>query len=197
MAVVASRPPPSRTRGDVKGAVLQSRLAYVEARLGKDGWRRVLARLPEGDRPIVSGVVLPMTWYPFALDERLLQAIGAEVGRGDVTFRELGAQSASDNLASTHSVYVRSRDPHGLLKHTAQIYKLYYNTGYRTYEWVTAQRAVLRTFESESFSPADCLTVVGWHERAIEMCGGKTPMVTETKCRARGDTSCEYSCTWR
>lgn len=186
-----------RGKGEVKGAIIQSRLAFIEARLGKEGLRRVLARLPADDRKVLSGVVLPMAWYAFAVNERLDQAIGAEIGRGDATFRELGAQSASDNLATTHQVYVRSRDPHGLLKHTAQIYKLYYNTGYRTYEWVTASKAILRTFDSESFSAADCLTVVGWHERAIEMCGGSRATVSETKCRARGDALCEYVCTWR
>jgi hypothetical protein len=194
MPVVADR---ARGKGDVKGAVLQSRLSFIEVRLGKDGLRRILARLPADDRVPLSSVVLPMAWYPFALNERLDQAIGAEVGRGNATFRELGVQSASDNLASTHQVYVRSRDPHGLLKHTAQIYKLYYNTGYRTYEWVAQDKAILRTFDSGSYSPADCLTVVGWHERAIEMCGGSHPTVSEARCRARGDALCEYVCTWR
>jgi hypothetical protein len=194
MAVVADH---ARGKGDVKGAVLQSRLSFIEVRLGKDGLRRILARLPPDDRAALSRVVLPMAWYPFALNERLDQAIGAELGHGHATFRELGVQSASDNLASTHQVYVRSRDPHGLLKHTAQIYKLYYNTGYRTYEWVASSKAILRTFESDSYSLADCLTVVGWHERAIEMCGGSRPSVSEPKCRERGDGLCEYVCTWR
>ena len=43
----------------------------------------------------------------------------------------------------------------------------------------------------------DCLTVVGWYEKAIEMCGATNAKVTETKCRARGDDVCEYLCEWQ
>jgi uncharacterized protein (TIGR02265 family) len=187
----------SGDRGEIKGTVLQSRLLLLERRLGPAGRARVLARLPPDDRKVLGGVVMPIAWYPFALNERLDQAIAAELGQGPQVFRALGAQSAEDNLGETHRVYMRSRDPHGLLKHTAQIYSLYYKTGYRTYEWVSSSKAVLRTFESRSFSSADCLTVVGWHERAIEMCGGAGPRVDEVRCRAREGDRCEYVCEWR
>jgi hypothetical protein len=172
-------------------------LELAKRRLGQAGYERLLARLPPDDRATLSGVVLPIAWYPFKLNDRLDQAIAAELRQGPIAFRMLGAQSAEDNLGETHRVYMRSRDPHGLLKHTAQIYSLYYKTGYRTYEWVHSGRAVLRTFESRSYSSSDCLTVVGWHERAIEMCGGVAPRVEEVRCRTRHDDRCEYVCEWR
>jgi uncharacterized protein (TIGR02265 family) len=184
-------------RGEIKGTVLQSRLLLLERRLGAAGRERVLGRLPPEDRRVLLGMVMPIAWYPFTLNERLDQAIATELGQGPHVFRALGAQSAEDNLGETHRVYMRSRDPHGLLKHTAQIYGLYYKTGYRTYEWVSPSKAVLRTFESKSFSASDCLTVLGWHERAIEMCGGGGPRVEEARCRARGGDRCEYVCEWR
>ena len=186
-----------RRDGEIKGTVLESRLALVQRRLGDSGLRRVLDRLPEGDRRLLSGVVMPVAWYPFALNDRLDRAIAAELGQGAAAFRALGAQSAQDNLAETHKIYVKSHDPHGLLKHTAQIYGLYYKTGYRTYEWVSPTRAILRTFESKSFSAFDCLTVIGWHEKAIELCGGLAPRVEEVRCRSREGDRCEYVCDWR
>jgi uncharacterized protein (TIGR02265 family) len=186
-----------RLDGEIKGTVLQSRLALLERRVGRAGKDRVIGRLPPDDKKRLAGVVMPIAWYPFALGERLDQAIAWELGQGPLVFRALGAQSAEDNLGETHRVYMRSRDPHGLLKHTAQIYSLYYKTGYRTYEWVSPTRAVLRTFESRSYSVADCLTVVGWHEKAIEMCGGVTPRVDEVRCRTRDADRCEYVCDWR
>jgi len=57
--------------------------------------------------------------------------------------------------------------------------------------------AVLRTYDAESVTAEDCLTVVGWHVRAIELCGGRTVEVVETLCRARGAPYCEYRCTWQ
>ena len=88
------------------------------------------------------------------------------------------------------------RDPLGLLKGAASIYRAYYKSGHRTYERAGERKVILRTFDSETFSRADCLTVVGWHERVIGMCGGKNARVEETLCRARGDAVCEYVCEW-
>lgn len=176
--------------------MLKSRLLYIDERLGPHGRERVLVRLSPEERGALERVVLPSSWYPFETGEHLDAAIAEEVGSGAALFRELGARSASDNLSASHRVYVRDGDPHGLLKAAASIYRLYYASGHRTYERAGDTKAILRTFGSETYSVTDCLTVVGWHEKAIAMCGGRRPRVKETKCRARGDDCCEYVCEW-
>ncbi|HVS31365.1 MAG TPA: TIGR02265 family protein, partial [Thermoanaerobaculia bacterium] len=65
-----------------------------------------------------------------------------------------------------------------------------------TYERVSDTKGVIRTFEANIVSRNDCLTVAGWHRKAIEICGGKNARVTETQCRARGAEICEYVCEW-
>jgi hypothetical protein len=175
---------------------------------------RLLREIDESDRQALTRTLLPMGWYPFELNERLDRAIVKVIGESspkrstwrppdasgslssENVFRLLGSSSASHNLGTSHKVYVRERDPHGLLKQAAAIFRLYYDTGYRTYERTGDRRATLRTFECQSFSEADCLTVVGWHEKAIELCGGRAPKVTEPLCRARGNDTCEYRCEW-
>jgi len=182
-------------RGCVKGTVLLSRVALVQARAGQAGLQRVLARLPAVDRELLTGIVLAVGWYPFEVNERLDAAIARELG-GEVIYRELGGQSARDSLGATLKNFARSRDAHGLLKHVAQLHRLYKDTGYMTYEWVDKTSAVLRTFECRSFSAADCLTNLGWHEKAIELCGGRNPRAVETMCRVQGSRVCEYRCDW-
>jgi len=184
-------------RGNVKGSVLQSRLGFMRRQHGDEGVGRVLARLPESDRVVLSGLILPFAWYPFETNEHLDRAIAEETGRGDAIFRELGAASADDNLTSASQLhYIREHNPHALLKQATGIYGVYYDTGRRDYERVSDTKAVLRTRESLSFSVADCATVVGWHVRAIEMCGGRNVRITEAQCRALGGESCEYVCEW-
>jgi uncharacterized protein (TIGR02265 family) len=184
-------------RGNVKGSVLQSRLGFVRRHRGDDGVERVLQRLPEADRATLSGLVMPFAWYPFETNERLDLAIAAETGRGEALFRELGAASAEDNLTSASQLhYIRERNPQALLKQASGIYGVYYDTGHREYERLGDTKAGLRTHESLSFSTSDCLTVVGWHERAIEMCGGRNVRVVELQCRALGGPICEYFCEW-
>jgi hypothetical protein len=181
----------------VKGTVIESRLTYVREARGEQAVERVLARLSEDDRLILGGMILPFVWYPFATNARLDQAIADEFAMGDRIFFLLGEASAQHNLQShSQKSHMREKNPHALLKQTSAIYQVYYDTGHRTYERVGDGRAVLRTIDSESFSVEDCLTVVGWHQTAIELCGGRNVAVKETQCRARGATICEYACEW-
>ena len=181
--------------GRVKGGALVSRLEFVRERGGEGAVQRVLERLSDEDRKAL-GQLLTGAWYPFELNARLDDAIAAEMSIGDKVFLLMGEKSATHNLGSAHKVFVTERDPHGMLRRTAQIYQAYYDTGRREYEKVSDTKAVLRTIDSNTYSVHDCLTVVGWHRKALEMCGGQNVRVVETKCRARGADVCEYVCEW-
>ena len=182
-------------RGSIKGVVLRSRLVYVRDNMGEAAVARVQARLP-GPQCAELQRVLPGSWYPFELQESLDDAIATEMGIGEKIFRLLGEQSARDNLATTHRAFVDASDPHGLLQHAAAIHDAYYDTGRRTYERAGDARAILRTFDCRSYSRAECLGSMGWHQAAIEICGGRRPRVTDPLCRARDDAHCEYVCEW-
>lgn len=179
----------------IKGAPLLSRLAYVRAERGDQGVQGVLARLPIADQKACTQL-LTGGWYPFELNERLDQAVADEMGLGQKVFLKIGEKSAEQNLTGPHRAMLSDGDPHGLLRRTPQIYQMYYDTGRRTYEQAGERRAILRTFDAETVTPNDCLTVIGWHRKAIELCGGTNARVTETKCRARGAEVCEYVCEW-
>jgi uncharacterized protein (TIGR02265 family) len=182
-------------RGSIKGVVLRSRLAYVRDNMGDAAVQSVLGRLPADERQAL-GRVLPASWYPFEIQERLDDAIAAQMAIGERIFRLLGEQSARDNLATSHRAFVDAHDPHGLLQHAASIHEAYYDTGHREYERLGEKSAVLRTFDCLSTSRAECLSNMGWHQAAIEICGGLRPRVTDPLCRARGDLLCEYLCEW-
>ena len=188
---------PASHRGSVKGSVVLSRLSFVRSHGGPECVERVLARLSPDDRKLLASTMQPGAWYPFEMNAHLDAAIATELKNGDRIFRLLGAASARHNLASTDQQrFVRERNPHALLEQASAIYGVYYDTGHRWYERVSDTKAILRTAVSLSFSIEDCLTVVGWHETAIEMCGGRDVKVDETQCRARGDAVCEYVCQW-
>jgi hypothetical protein len=46
------------------------------------------------------------------------------------------------------------------------------------------------------FSAPDCLTVVGWYRRALEMCRARSPQVFEEECRAKGGAVGRYRLRW-
>lgn len=184
------------TAGCIRGGVVKSRLAFVRTEKGDAAVQSVLGRLSEGDRELFGGSIDVNAWYPFDAGARLDESIAEEFGGGERVFRVMGARSAEFNLGHAQRLFVEGRDPHGLLRSASTIYRLYYDTGSRTYQAMSTRRAVLRTLQSKTYSALDCLTVMGWHEKAIEMCGGREPRVSHPKCRARGDSFCEYVCEW-
>ena len=182
----------------IKGSVLLSRRAYLKDRGGDALFQRVVGRLPDPDRAAIEATLLATSWYPLALNLRLDDAIADELSTGNRSqvFIEMGRASAEQNLKTVHQAFVRDGDPHYLLSNAPRIYRLYYAVGYRTYERVSSNSATLRTFDAESVTATDCMTVVGWHQRAIELCGGKNVAVAEMVCRSRGGAHCEYRCAW-
>jgi uncharacterized protein (TIGR02265 family) len=183
---------------NVKGSVLRSRLDFVEQQFGKDGLFRLLERLPEPDRELLTKGLLPAQWYPFELGQRIDKVVMEVLAKGDrETFHQLGVRSADFNLKGVHQVFVHPGNPQSLLRRAPAIYKLYYDTGHRTYEETGESTCRLVTYDSESFSEADCLTVIGWHQRAVELCGGRNVAIDHPRCRAHGDTVCEYLISWQ
>jgi uncharacterized protein (TIGR02265 family) len=180
----------------VKGSVLKSRLGFVEDNFGEDGLRRVLESLSAEDQTALR-TLLPMQWCDFELGKRLDEAIVQVLGKGKTEyFERLGVASAEKNLGTVHQAFRKPGDPHGFLAKAPQIYRLYYQTGHREYERVGDKEGVLTTHEAETFSTADCLTVIGWYRKALEMCGAREVKIVEEECRAQGGAACRYRVSW-
>jgi uncharacterized protein (TIGR02265 family) len=160
----------------IKGAVLKARLALIEQVAPGKGLPAVLARL-QPDEAAALRTLLATKWYPFRLGERLDAAI-------------------VDDLGGVHKQFLVEGDPHAFLSRAPMIYAFYYDRGRREYEKAGAREAVLTTRDAEVFSVPDCATVVGWHQRALEMLGAKNPRVVEEECRARGGEVCRYRLRW-
>jgi hypothetical protein len=180
----------------VKGGVLKARLAFVEEKGGADALARVLERLSPEHRTILSSL-LPSGWYPFDLGQKLDEAVVQVLGGGDEGyFVRLGMDSAARNLTGVHRAFVQPGDPHRFLTQSPDIHAFYYDRGRRTYERTGEKEGVFTTYDAETFSTADCLTIVGWHTKALEMCGARGVKVVEEECRARGGRVCRFRCRW-
>lgn len=180
-----------------KGAAIAARRAFVVEEFGEEAWQRVLERLPTEDARVLRGVVLSSSWYPFELNKRLDEAIAETVGNGDLAiFERIGARSAVANLEGPHAAFLAKGDPGRFLEATEAIYRFYYDTGRRTYESTGPGNGVITTFDAETYSRADCLTVIGWYKQALKMCGARKVDITEEVCRAEGGEHCRYVVRW-
>lgn len=186
--------------GKVKGNLLLARMKYLRAQ-GVESAERVLRRLTEEDRRVLSDAILPGAWYAAGVLQRLETTIAALLARGDrkQLFRDLGRFSAETNLGQdgVQRPYLRQGDPQFLLRHVPQLYGSQHDTGRREYLQTGERSAVLRTLDAAEVSADDCLTTIGWLERGVELSGGRAVRVVEPECRARGGARCEYRCEWQ
>lgn len=181
----------------IRGAVLQARKSFVEENFNKDAWERVLQALPEEDQKLYRGILISAGWYPFESGERLDKAIVDVLGHGDTKiFEEIGAESARKNLSEAQKPFLTPGNPQAFMAQANTIYKFYYDVGYREYEATGPTSGVMTTYEAETFSALDCLTVVGWYKEALNMCGARNVEVVEEACRAKGHPSCRYLLSW-
>ena len=181
----------------IKGTILKSRLGFVEQHWGREGVERVVGSLSGEDQRALRSV-LTVGWYPFQLGERLDAAIVEVLGGGrSEVFERMGAASADANLSTLHRQFLSPGRPHVFLGKAPQIYGFYYETGSRTYEQTGERSGVMTTYDAETFSVPDCLTVAGWYRRALEMCGVEGVSIVEDECRARGGEVCRYRVEWR
>jgi uncharacterized protein (TIGR02265 family) len=181
----------------IKGYVLNSRLAFVSEKFGPGALADVLSSLPEADRSVLGEVILVSSWYASELCQRLDEAIIRIIGgRSEAAFKELGRKSADDNLIKFQAGFLRGKTPKMFLEQTPAIYKLYYDVGSREYQSTSPTSGQLITRDGESVSYGDCLTIMGWHERALELTGAKNPLVTHPVCKARGGNVCRYEVSW-
>jgi uncharacterized protein (TIGR02265 family) len=180
----------------IKGTILKSRLSFVEQQWGEEGLKQLLATFGEEDRKALQSL-FAMSWYPFELGKKLDAAVVDVLGKGQKEiFEQMGAASAQTNLTTVHKTFLTPGKPHAFLGKAQQIYGFYYETGRRTYEQTGESSGVITTYDAETYSAPDCLSVVGWYKRALEMCGATGVSIVEEECRATGGEVCRYRVQW-
>jgi len=182
---------------EIKGSILESRLQFVKDRFGPDAVEDVLSALPASDQAILREPLNSAGWYHFQTCQQLDEAIVQVIGKGDARlFEEMGAASAQQNLTGFQKFYLDHGNPQGFMLRAPLIYHVYYDKGWRDYKPTGPTSGVMTTYEAETYSSADCLTVMGWYKQALKMCGARKVDMVEDTCRARGDDCCRYLVNW-
>jgi len=180
-----------------QGNVLLTRQAFVEEHFGNVGWERVVRAMPKDDQALLRGLVLPVSWFPFKTIERLDATIVKVLGNGQSgLFEKIGRQSAEKNLRGAHKSFLAPGNPQKFMERSPEVYRFYYDTGYRVYEPRNGSAGTLTTYDADTFSTVDCLTVIGWYKQALAMCGARDVTVLEETCRAKGGEYCRYQMHW-
>lgn len=183
---------------NVKGSALRSTLNYLREHFTADRVRRVMERLPAGQRSAVEKPVLTSSWYDADVLYGLMHAMASEAG-GDPKelYRMLGRQSCDDGLNTVYKVFFKVGTPSFMLKFTLQVWSNYYSEGKMVLVAGGSQAAHLKLEDVRFVDEAICCRVTGWLERALELAGARDIHMIHEPCSIRGGAACEWKAVWK
>ena len=173
-----------------------STFAFLEHRFGPDAKGAVLARLDDADRALLSGLLLPFSWYPLPPFGRLLRAMEGEFGRGDYALvTERGVWTATRDLHTLRKAILKLVTVPWIITKSGSLWPQFHDTG----RWVIQKtaddqaRAELRDF---GVVAAVCASIRGWIIGLAMLTKPRKVDVRHTACRAKGDAVCAYEVRW-
>ena len=181
----------------ITGMTLLARLRFADEKLGPDGRKRVLAKLPPDDQKALAGIILPVGRYALTLNARLDKAIADVLDPTHPVrvFRMLGRRSAELNFDQFHAGLVRQDDPHVVMSRIGAMRRLYYGEGEFAYEKLGPTSARILVRGMATVTTPDCESTAGFYEVAIGRSGGRDVEVRH-RCRLDGANDCQFDCSW-
>jgi hypothetical protein len=182
---------------NVKGSALASRILWVQLEHGEAGYQRLLRDVSPELRASLEPGITKAAWYPFEQYVELNVVLDRMFGAGDLGLvKELARFGADANLKTIYRLFYKVGTVPFILGRAVRLWNAHYDSGYCEIATRGPKAAVLRVQGFATPHRVLCLSVQGWCERSIELSGGETPVLTETRCRTRGDDRCQLECTW-
>jgi len=182
----------------LKGSAYLSTLNFIETHFGTASKERVLERLSPEDRAVLGHMVLPIQWYPLAPFPRLLRAMDAEVGRGDLTLvTERGTWAAVQDMRTVHKVLLKLVTPGWVIDKGMKLWPNFHTSGHWEAKRVGDKGARAELKDLGVVDEAMCMTLKGWILGLLQLAGIKRANVDHPECRARGSATCVYQISWK
>ncbi len=182
--------------GRVKGGVFKTRLTWLKETGSPEKLERVMSLLGPESRKTLSGMILATTWMPYTMLIELDKAIVEVYGDGNhKVLADLGRYSAEVNLSTTYRAF-GEQTHHEFFKKSALLHSQFQDFGTATYEKTGEMSGKMIHSNYESYSPVFCSSALGYYEGCITSHGGTSPVVRETSCHCRGDSTCTYEMSW-
>lgn len=189
---------PDASRIASKGFTLLSALAYVDARHGAQGRTRVLAKLDDEARAILSGRILASDWYPFRVQVAVYDAVDQLWGTGDHALCwEIGRFTAEHEASTIHKLFLKLASIETWLRVAGAMWNRYYDTGKLELGEFGDRQGELFVREFNPISHAFCHDLGGWFWRTAEMSGLQGVTVRHRRCLLAGDGACLFHASWR
>lgn len=180
-----------------KGVGFSNVKAFASEHYGEQGWDAVLASMSDADREEIMAV-MPVGWYSLSLYARLIRAVDAVHGKGDLALLDqIGRYEAQHDLTYVHRIFLKLANPAYVIEQLGKLWTRFHDTGSWEVTRFTTTHATGILRDWGYVDQAMCRELVGYLARSIEICGGHGVAVEHTKCRSRGDSECVFEARWR
>jgi hypothetical protein len=180
-----------------RGSTLRSTLEYLERTLAPAEREAVLSRLSPSARSLVEGAaVTDDVPYQVALD--LWRSADLTLAPKDPQWAEhAGAEAIRLRGMQLYSGLLQKPTPADFLAQHISLFQRYYRPGDMKVAERGPGRAVARLVGFEPGDSLFCRRLSGGWLAAIEIAGGKEPVVHHARCVMEGDLFCEWEVRWK
>jgi len=179
----------------VKGSKIVTKLDFVSKVHGAEMRERVLQSLDSADREAL-GLVLSLNWYRIDLYERVLLAICAVAGGGDVAiYDRMGAHSAAQQFATSFKS-LRSTHPLRMLENMVPMHAVLNDPARMEIVEATDTSCCIVVHAPRSNAP-NCRVARAFYAATLEQCGCRGVHVSERACSSTGAPYCRFEVRWR
>jgi len=182
-----------------RGLNLLAALSYVRGHGRRDAMSKVLARMPEKDLALLldgpkGPNISARAWYPLGVQVRLLRAIDATLGQGDLELlHEVGYEMAKRDIMRVFRPFFRRGQPGWIIELATKLWRTYHDRG----RW-TLERTPVSILATLSDHPgrdvALCRTFMGWMHAALDMGGATNVDGGHPVCIGNGADHCVFVC---
>lgn len=188
------------TKNKINGAIISSRLTFVEKRWGNIAKQKLINQLPLKDRKSVDSPVFDNTWFEFSTLELFDKMILEDFANGDQSvLRDLGRFSAEFNFWRLPDS-VTSQKAEDLFKNAPRINVIFQNFGDCQVEILPDKggiKQVALTYRYEiQVSENYCASALGYFEKLLEQLGFSVVEIKETECQSKGGAVHRYEVSW-
>lgn len=185
---------------NVKSALVGAVKDYLSDSIGASHVHDILSTLPEEQRELLSGVVIPLAWFPLPLLDRLLHQASRYLAVGEDPFAfsaGAGAYAASRNVPTMHRLVLQTATPATAVHRIPQLWRAYHDSGTATVQETHTGAWQVEITDAVPDSPLHTSLLGGYYARFLEMVGAKNVRSTVLSSCGRGDRKTVISLRWR
>src|SRR5262245_15175014 len=180
-----------------RGSLLLANRRFLEIHYGEEAFPEVVARMRGPDAELLSGIILPTSWYPTALMVAMFDAAADLFSAKEPDFlHKLGMFGADYDLKSIHKFVLRFTSPLWVLERGAKLWTELHDTGSWIAESPDPHHIVGTLRDFAAISANQCRATSGFLTRMGQLTGARQVRVEHPVCRAAGAAVCVFRAEW-